>query len=84
MVMLKSTTFMTIWVTAVMILQAPAAPMVMKGLPSGFSTMLGLMEERGRFPGSGAFTLEGSEEKSSIWLFSTIPYSGTTTPEPKK
>ena len=84
MVMPKSTVFMMIWATAEMMRVAPAAPRVMKGRPEGSITSVGDMEDRGRFPGSGALTLSGLVEKSSISSLSMKPYSGTKTALPKK
>ena len=75
-----------------MIVGPPAAPTVKIGLPS-LSTIVGLMLESGRLPGSTALAsapirpnalgTPGWAEKSSISLFITTPVPGVTTPEPK-
>jgi len=61
-----------------MIREPPAAPVVKKTVPFANSTMMGQMEDRGRFPGAIKFAGDGSNpkelrrpgcEKSSISLF---------------
>ncbi len=79
---------------AVMMRGPPGLPVTMKGLPS-FATMVGVMLERGRFPGAMALEprvstrpkalgSKGRIEKSSISLFRMIPVPGTVIPEPNR
>ncbi len=72
--------------TCPMMREPPAEPTTATGDPSAPNTMVGDMEERGRFPGATAFAtgrppIPGRKEKSVSWLFNTIP--PTTIREPK-
>jgi hypothetical protein len=51
----KSTTFRMVWSTVVMIVEPPGVPVTKKSSPSGSVTMVGVMAESMRFPGSMAF-----------------------------
>src|SRR5438270_5009980 len=74
-----------------MIFGPPAAPIAITGSLS-FKTIVGLMLERGRFPGWTEFAsaptspkkfgTPGCVEKSSISSFITTPVPGTTTFDP--
>ena len=75
----------------VIIVDPPGEPITIKGLLS-LSTMVGVMEESGLFPGSTAFAsfpinpnalgTPGFDEKSSISLFKKNPAPSTTHPFP--
>src|SRR5262245_41992651 len=64
-------------------IQIPPAPPPTMMARSPSSTMKGLIEERGRFPGSGWFGVPGGE-KSVSSLFRMNPAPGATTALPKK
>src|SRR5579883_3266145 len=88
----KSITFSTASVTPVMMCEPPGAPMTMNSLPS-LSSIVGIMEERGRFMGwialaspctsPNIFGVPGLDAKSSISLFIKKPAPGMVTPQPK-
>ena len=66
----------------VIIVDPPGDPIIIKGLPF-FKTIVGVIEDKGRFPGSIALALlptnpnalgtPGFDEKSSISLFKKKP-----------
>uniref|UniRef100_A0A7C9CLV6 Uncharacterized protein n=1 Tax=Opuntia streptacantha TaxID=393608 RepID=A0A7C9CLV6_OPUST len=77
-------------VTAGIIFIPPLPPMTPANLLS-FRTMMGVMEDRGRFPGCMKFAGAGGScsglfsvgvEKSSISLLRTIPVEADSTPAP--
>lgn len=51
---------MIFWMVAVMILEPPAAPITRLMVPSGFSTIVGEMELKGRLPGLMKLASEGT------------------------
>src|SRR4051812_32885836 len=64
-----------------MIVAPPAPPTARIGVPS-WTTIVGLIDERGRLPGPGSFAVPGPE-KSVSSLLSRKPAPGATTAEPK-
>jgi hypothetical protein len=70
-----------------MIIEPPGEPIARYGAPSS-STMVGLIDERGRLPGAGRFgsgtpgPWVGVKLKSVNSLFSRNPRFGTTMPDP--
>ena len=83
----KSSRLISVWVTVVMIIEPPGEPIARTGTPSS-STMVGLIDERGRLPGAGRFgsgtpgPWVGVKLKSVSSLFNKNPRSGTTMPDP--
>src|SRR4051794_41770079 len=64
-----------------MIVAPPAPPTARIGVPWS-TTIVGLIDERGRLPGPGSFAVPGPE-KSVSSLLSRKPVPGATTAEPK-
>jgi hypothetical protein len=80
------------WVTAEVILVPPEAPTTKIASPSEFTTITGLIEERGIFPGTMKFSGEGGTpnafvifgaEKSSMISLRMIPVLMDLTLAPK-
>ena len=74
-----------------MIFEPPAAPVISLALLFSSSTIVGLMDDRGRFPGLMKLGAEGGrpnslvtagDEKSSISLFIIIPVVGDIITDP--
>ena len=75
----------------VIIVDPPGDPIIIKGFPF-FKTIVGVIEDKGRFPGSMALALlptspnalgtPGFDEKSSISLFKKNPAPLTRCPPP--
>src|SRR3954454_17984952 len=64
-----------------MVVDPPAPPTARMGVPS-WTTIVGLIDERGRLPGPGSLAVPGPE-KSVSSLLSRKPAPGGTTAEPK-
>src|SRR3954468_19454089 len=64
-----------------MIVARPAPPTARIGVPS-WTTIVGLIDERGRLPGPGSLAVPGPE-KSGSSLLSRNPVPGATTADPK-
>ena len=71
--MLWSITWEMTWVTVGQMRRPPGEPTDMKELPSSRRTMVGLMEDRGRLPGSSLLTESRLVEKSCISSFMMKP-----------
>ena len=84
----------TIWKMVVMIVAPPGVPVTRSVRPSGSTTMVGVIADSMRLPGSMAlaspwtspnwFGTPGFEVKSSISLFSRYPAPRTTTFDPNQ
>lgn len=77
---------------AVVILVPPEAPMTILALPFSSIIILGVIEDKGLFPGTIKLAGDGSkpnklvmpgDEKSSITLFIMIPVDNVVNPAPK-
>src|SRR3954454_3438919 len=64
-----------------MVVDPPAPPTARMGVPS-WTTIVGLIDERGRLPGPGSLAVPGPE-KSVSSLLRRKPVPGATTAEPK-
>lgn len=49
--------------TLVVILEPPEAPTTRSGMPNSDSTIVGAVDDRGLFPGSGKLYMEGANSK---------------------
>ena len=88
----KSTRFISVSSTAVMMRGPPGLPSTNTGRPS-FSTIVGVIDDSGRLPGAIALAspctspnmlaAPGFTAKSSISLLSRKPVPGATTEAPK-
>lgn len=56
----ESRTWMMFWMVAVMMREPPAAPMARWRVWSGYSMMVGDMDESGRLPGRMKFAFDGT------------------------